>query len=246
MEAFKNLDRLGMRSVPHRRIPVDENAERFLWRLLRRAVRELVSSTRIASPLRPVVHPHLRRAAKRVTVRAATAHEIHYACDMHNWDDGTKLLEWAVRQPQCDPATALMIYFRAQPAYIFSLRRPDADERRTTRWLESIEQRFARGAFQPASVAYNPIADVGRANVVSKYVPRSMNMVARPVRGSRKYPYPRLTGRAVLPTTLRRSLEQPFRAGFSENKKAPHCCETFSFPWWSRGGSNPRPLECHC
>jgi hypothetical protein len=84
-----------------------------------------------------------------------------------------------------------MIYFRARPAYIFGLRRPDPDQRRTTRWLESIEERFARGEFHSASVTYDPIADVGRANVVAKYVPRSMYMVARPVRGSLKYPYPR-------------------------------------------------------
>lgn len=148
----------------------------------------------VATDLLDVMHPQLRRAGTAIKLRRATAHEIHCACDVHNWDNGTKLLQWAVRQPQCDPATALMIYFRAQPSYMYSIRRATHDEKRTVRWLRSIEARFARGEFNPASVAYDPVRDVGAGEVLAKRVPPMMNMRARPVKGSARYPYPRLAG----------------------------------------------------
>lgn len=141
-----------------------------------------------------VVHPKLRRAAERVVVRPATPHELHYACDSHNWDDGTKLLAWAVRQPACDPATALLIYFRARPNYPFGLRRPDASQVETIAWLRSLEARFARSAFAPVSVAYDPAADVGAEEVLGKHVPRPMNMRATAVAGSPPYRFPRVAG----------------------------------------------------
>ena len=141
-----------------------------------------------------VVHPKLRKAAKRMLVRAATTHELHYACDTHNWDDSPELLEWAVRQPQCDPATALLVFFRASPGHFYALRKRDADEARTLGLLRFIEARFARGDFAGASIAYDPARDVGADAVVARSVPRAMNMRARPVKGSPRYPFPRVAG----------------------------------------------------
>ena len=148
----------------------------------------------VATDLLCVVHPALRSSAKQLVVRAATTHEIHYACDVHNWDDGRKLLEWAVRQPQCDPATALLIYFRAQPGYVFAIKRPDPDELRMTRWLESIEARFARGQFNAPTVTYDPVKDVGADDVRAEHVNPSLNLRARAMPGSPRYPFPRLGG----------------------------------------------------
>jgi hypothetical protein len=143
----------------------------------------------VATDLLCIVHPALKRAAKKLVLRRATTQEIHYACDTHNWDDGRKLVEWAVRQPQCDPATALMIYFRAQPAYEF-----ERGSARMRTWLKSIEARFAKAEFNGATVAYDPVKDVGLDEVTSKYVNPAMNMRARPVKGSPRYPYPRIAG----------------------------------------------------
>lgn len=140
-----------------------------------------------------VDHPHLKRGAKRVVTRRATAHELHYRCETYNWDDGMKLLRWAVKQPQCDPATALTIYFRAQPDHFFALEDGDEDDWRMVKFLESIEPRFGKaGAFNPPSVSYDPVKDVGREVVLHKHVPRSMNMRAVAVKGAPKYRYPRV------------------------------------------------------
>lgn len=101
--------------------------------------------------------------------------------------DGTKHLEWAVRQPQCDPATAVTIYFRAQPAYHSEHQGRSRDEVRTRKWLKSIEARFANRAFNGATVAYEPEKDVGFDDVASEYVPQAMKLRARPVKGSPAY-----------------------------------------------------------
>lgn len=147
----------------------------------------------VATDLLAVVHPGLRRATKKLVLRKATTHEIHYACDMHNWDDGMKLLKWAVRQPQCDPTTALMIYFRAQPAYHFEKMSRARDDVRMRKWLKSIETRlWTPGAFGPSTVAYEPEKDVGWDDVASEYVPQRMKLRAVAVKGSPRYPFPQL------------------------------------------------------
>lgn len=87
-----------------------------------------------------------------------------------------------------------MIYFRAQPAYTFELRGRSRDEQRQRKWLKSIEARFAKAAFEGATVAYDPVKDVGFEDVASEYVNQAMNLRARPVKGSPRYPFPRTAG----------------------------------------------------
>jgi len=147
----------------------------------------------IATDLLVRRHPGLARAAGVVT-RPATAHELHFASDRHNWDDGHRLLRWVTKQPQCDPATALMIYFRAQPAWFYGLRKPDPDEAKTVRWLRSIEQRMTSARFGPATIPYDPAKDVGREAVTDRRVPSFMNLRARPAKGTPPYPFPRVAG----------------------------------------------------
>lgn len=139
-------------------------------------------------------HPELARAADEVVTRQATAHELHFASDRHNWDEGQRFLRWVTKQPQCDPATALMIYFRAQPAWFYGLRKPDADQARTVRWLRSIELRMTSARFGPVSIPYDPVEDVGREAVVDRRVPPFMNLRARPPKGTPPYPFPRVAG----------------------------------------------------
>lgn len=44
-----------------------------------------------------------------------TPYELHYLADQHNWDDGVKVLQWVVESTDCSEATALQIFWWAQP-----------------------------------------------------------------------------------------------------------------------------------
>ncbi|SIS39777.1 protein of unknown function [Chryseobacterium joostei] len=41
--------------------------------------------------------------------------ELHYLADKHNWDNGVKVLQWIVESNICSEATALQIFWLAQP-----------------------------------------------------------------------------------------------------------------------------------
>ncbi|MBL7717372.1 MAG: DUF4274 domain-containing protein [Flavipsychrobacter sp.] len=43
--------------------------------------------------------------------------ELHFIADNYNWDDGVELLDWIINSPLCDKATAMMLFWRAQPDY---------------------------------------------------------------------------------------------------------------------------------
>ncbi|MDV3752135.1 DUF4274 domain-containing protein [Elizabethkingia anophelis] len=44
-----------------------------------------------------------------------TTEELHYLATHHNWDNGVKVLQWIVESPICSEATALELFWLAQP-----------------------------------------------------------------------------------------------------------------------------------
>ena len=69
----------------------------------------------------------------------------HQAADNWNWDYGIPPLQWIASQPDCDLATALLIYYRAEPSYY--LQWPDGQvpehARETFELLNTIKRRVA-------------------------------------------------------------------------------------------------------
>ncbi|WP_347219448.1 DUF4274 domain-containing protein, partial [Chryseobacterium sp.] len=41
--------------------------------------------------------------------------ELHYLATQHNWDNGVKVLQWIAETPLCSEATALELFWLAQP-----------------------------------------------------------------------------------------------------------------------------------
>ncbi len=50
-------------------------------------------------------------------LRSASPDEWHTMASGWNWDNGAEPLIWIARQPDCDKATALLIYWRFEPSY---------------------------------------------------------------------------------------------------------------------------------
>lgn len=84
-----------------------------------------------------------------------------YKAYHHNWDKGLKTLETILAQPDCDRATALMIYWHASPAYYnqyASIEAVPLHERPVYTLIRSLEDRLETSDL-PETIAYAPPPD---------------------------------------------------------------------------------------
>lgn len=93
--------------------------------------------------------------------------EWHQVADQWNWDQGSDPLRWIAEQPDCDAATALVIFWRASPDYFWS--GPSTKEE----WVASGEyfnaddydmirailERFRGVGYSRQELAYDPLED---------------------------------------------------------------------------------------
>ncbi len=95
--------------------------------------------------------------ADLVTTRSATDVELHTFAEHFNYDDDLGMLGWVAAHPACDLGTALLIYWRCDPAHV---RSGDADFEQPHRdLLALVEARVAAGAYATAARPYDPVAD---------------------------------------------------------------------------------------
>jgi len=79
----------------------------------------------------------------------------------HNWDSGVAPLQRMLAKPECDKATALLIYWHASPGYYNRYRSLDevpAHERPVVELIRRIESLLAKGEL-PEPITYSPPAD---------------------------------------------------------------------------------------
>jgi hypothetical protein len=90
---------------------------------------------------------------------SSTPDERHVAADIWNWDYSHAPLLWMIRQPDCDKATALTIFFKGQPFYYLEF---VADRTKVPGhsleiydFLVEIRQRFAKGFYSRSEIAFD-------------------------------------------------------------------------------------------
>ena len=88
--------------------------------------------------------------------------KLFLAAAEHNWDDGTKALARILDDPACDRGTALMIFWRARPAY-YAAFASDAEvpavNSEVLGLLREVERRLLGGRYTAEVVAYDPASD---------------------------------------------------------------------------------------
>jgi Domain of unknown function (DUF4274) len=104
---------------------------------------------------------------KRVTFLATAstpALELHCFADHWNWGGGVEAMRQVAEHPNCDAATALLLFWRADPEYYlqFSSRDEVPDYNRDGFDLtQLIEVRFLRGEYSSSGlIGFNPREDV--------------------------------------------------------------------------------------
>ncbi|WP_298521073.1 DUF4274 domain-containing protein [uncultured Kordia sp.] len=94
---------------------------------------------------------------KKETV-PSTTEEIHQLAKHYNWDNGSKFLKWAIKQPNCDKGTALLIYWLGSPEWYSQF----ASKKEVDSWaqdgyalLAAIEKRMKKDDFKTYNYKFN-------------------------------------------------------------------------------------------
>ncbi len=87
--------------------------------------------------------------------------ELHFIADNYNWDDGAEVLNWIIESPLCDKATAMMIFWRAQPDYCTNFATKEEAEYDGDIWelLQNIMRNMEQGFYTHAHLEYDPAKD---------------------------------------------------------------------------------------
>lgn len=107
----------------------------------------------------------------RWLISEATPDEMHVAATNWNWDYGEEPLFWVIRNPRCDKATALAIFFLTEVMQSWPPELEPLDEaailaasEQEVRGLHDlgreIRARFARGFYTRSEIAYDPSNDI--------------------------------------------------------------------------------------
>ena len=102
--------------------------------------------------------PALRKHFK-IPREAARPYVLHAKAREYNWDDGVAGLLRIIRDPACDLATALLVYWNSEPDEFTGYASPKdgkGAERKTLELLIEIEQRVAKGQYKTARIPYDP------------------------------------------------------------------------------------------
>ena len=100
-----------------------------------------------------------------------TSAELHYVAQNHNWDSGVEVVQWIAESDLCSEATALMIFWRAQPEefteYSWSAKKlPRHVEIEIFDLIRTIGENFKKGFYKKSDIAYDPKEDMPESDAV--------------------------------------------------------------------------------
>lgn len=98
--------------------------------------------------------------------------ELHYLASVVNWDIHIPILEWIVKQAICSEATALMIFWRAQPQD-FTIYKWNAtkinEDIAIFQLIKVIMANYINGFYLKIDIHYNPITDKGYVSSIPDF-----------------------------------------------------------------------------
>lgn len=89
-----------------------------------------------------------------------TPEELHYLATHHNWDDGTTVLQWIAESPVCSEATALELFWQAQPQdfqqYKLEQTLKDISSNDVFTLLKTLLENYPNGFYQKTDIQLDP------------------------------------------------------------------------------------------
>jgi hypothetical protein len=100
--------------------------------------------------------------------KLTTPEELHYIANNHNWDNGITVLEWIVKSKLCSEATALMIFWRAQPydytEYNYEAKVIKNGDIKIFYLIKTIMENYKNGFYKKTKIKYDPKEDMPEEN----------------------------------------------------------------------------------
>ena len=97
------------------------------------------------------------------------AEELHLFVDMFNWDGGIEELKLVAKNPSCDVATALMMFWRGQPQEYIGVVDVPGYMPDYKGFLEGIQEKVVRGEYRGGACSYDPMEELGED--IIRYIP---------------------------------------------------------------------------
>ncbi|WP_282628404.1 DUF4274 domain-containing protein [Empedobacter sedimenti] len=89
-----------------------------------------------------------------------TPEELHYLAQQHNWDNGVKCLQWIVESPICSEATALELFWLAQPQDFQQTKLDkslkDIYQNEIFTLIKTILEKYQQGFYQKTAIHFDP------------------------------------------------------------------------------------------
>jgi hypothetical protein len=109
-----------------------------------------------------------------------TSAELHYVAYNHNWDSGVEVLQWIAESNLCSEATALMIFWRAQPEeyieYSWNAKKfPKYVEVEVFNLIRTIVENFKKGFYKNTDISYDPKEDMPESDTVPEIMLQATN-----------------------------------------------------------------------
>lgn len=99
-------------------------------------------------------------------LKQATPDQWHKVADGWNWGSGEAPLRWIIEQPDCDKATAQLIFWRGEPSYYWGiasdlagLQAARASSLDVYTMLTRIVEKWRAGEYSRAELSYDPGVD---------------------------------------------------------------------------------------
>lgn len=99
--------------------------------------------------------------------------ELHYLASVVNWDIHIPILDWVVKQPICSEATALMIFWRAQPQdfTVYKWNEVKIKENIAVfHLIKTIIINYKNGFYLKTDIHYNPANDQNDVSVIPDFI----------------------------------------------------------------------------
>jgi hypothetical protein len=102
---------------------------------------------------------------KEIFNKLTSSEELHYIAENHNWDSGITVLEWIVKNKLCSEATALMIFWGAQPNdylkyNLNSKSLKNYDDMDIFNLIRTVMKNYKNGFYKKCLIKYNPKDDM--------------------------------------------------------------------------------------
>ena len=116
---------------------------------------------------------------KEIFNKLSTSEELHYIAENHNWDNGITVLEWIVESILCSEATALMIFWRAQP---YDYIKYDLNKKETKyvdmdifNLIKKILEKYPKKLFKKTEIKYDPKEDMPKIENIPEIMYQETN-----------------------------------------------------------------------